>query len=97
MTAQAVAESAAAITAFLVLVVAILSVWALRDRAKHADDETAAGLAVFVKDPTPAPCPDCGGEGWVQIKVRGYYVEVPCDGCKAWDIAERAYERRQDV
>ena len=95
MTAQAVAESAAAITLVLLLVVAILSVWALRDRAKHVDDGTV-GLAVFVEDPTPTACPDCEGEGWVQIKVRGYYVEVPCDGCEAWDIAERAYERGQD-
>ena len=51
MTAQAAAESAAAITLMLLLVVAILSVWALRDRAKHAEDGTA-GLELVLNDPT---------------------------------------------
>lgn len=90
-------ETLATILGLTGLVVAIpLAYWWWVDRQP---------VAVFAEDQTPdvpvvpeaSVCPDCEGEGWVEVTVRGYLVEVPCDECTAWDLAERAYERRQDV
>ena len=72
--------------------------WALNRFRPNGPD---VGMALMVEDwtedvPEPSVCPQCDGEGWVEHTVRGYNVEVPCDECLAWDLAERSYERGQD-
>ena len=59
-----------------VLVVGGLRLFVRADARLAEEDRTVWPIV-----PEPSVCPDCEGEGWVVVRIRGYDVEVPCDEC----------------